>query len=305
MVRNAKAMNENRSNSNQSAIRILEDISQATNLINEVYDDLIQGSEFYSNLSYYLSELQRTVSDFCIAREIDRQTRVQDLEANKNYQQFNNQKPYFTEENMKFAQGTSTYIPANQLNKGPQQNSQQTNQQQNMQSQQQNMQNQHSTQSNVFNVPTNQKLVPQTQQHVQPSQHLGYPNQQPGYQGGLPQGYQGGFQQQGGFSIQGGFPQQGFPQQGGFQQQGYSQQGGFQQQGGFNMQGGFPQQGFSQQGGFQQGYPQQSQGYSQQQPQQKQQSQQQQQQQQQQNKGPFAGFGFAESTYVPNPNQKK
>lgn len=268
-------MNENRSSQNQGAIKVLEDMSQAINLINEVFDDLAQGSEFYNNLSYYLNSLQRTVSDFCIAREIDKQNRVQDLESNKNYQQFNVQKPFFTEENMKFAQGSSTYIPSNQIGKGPQQPQQPQQQQGQFQQSQQSQQPPNYAQSNLFGGPSHPMGIQNTNstqfQQYSPNPNLGYPSQQM-------QGHPQQFQQQPSYGVPQGYPgagHQGYPGQ----QQGYpGQQGGFPQQTQFGY---HPQQ--------QQSFPQQSQ----------------QQQQPPQQKGPFAGFSMAESTYVPNPNQKK
>eukprot|EP00331_Platyophrya_macrostoma_P001849 CAMPEP_0176424166 /NCGR_PEP_ID=MMETSP0127-20121128/10689_1 /TAXON_ID=938130 /ORGANISM="Platyophrya macrostoma, Strain WH" /LENGTH=925 /DNA_ID=CAMNT_0017805199 /DNA_START=25 /DNA_END=2802 /DNA_ORIENTATION=+ len=253
MVKSAKAMNETRSSSNQNAIKILEDMSQAVTQINEIFDDFAQGTEFYDNLSYYLGLLQATVSDFCIAREIDRQNRAQDLESKQ--QQFNVQKPYFTED--KFAQGTSTFIVGNFLNK---QNQQSQPNQPIQQQQQKSVMPNTTVQSNLFG----QQMGIQQQQQFGNPQNMGYPG--PG-------------------------------QQYGYQQSGvYQQQPIYQQQPNYQQQSYMPQQGFQQPTYQQQPVYQQQPNYQQQQPT---------QQQQQQNKGPFAGFSYAESTFVSNPTQPK
>lgn len=210
-------MNESRSSTNQNAIKLLEDMSQAVILINEIFDDFTQGTEFYENLTYYLGLLQATVSDFCIAREIDRQNRVQEFEAKQ--QQFNVQKPYFTEENMKFAQGTSVFLPGNFLNKGTQQN------QQPQMSQQSKPTGPNMTvQSNLFGGPSQQMGIQQpgfSGMQQQPFQtQMGY---QPGYQGyqQQPPYQQTTYQQQ---------PYQQQPPYQGYQQTSYQQQPPYQQQ---------------------------------------------------------------------------
>jgi len=108
-------MNSTRSESNQSAIKVLEEMGTAITVINDIFNDFQQGVHFYGNLHFHLTTLQKVVSDFCLAREIEKNALLQELQAEKNYaNNFNAPKPYFQENNMQFPQGQSVFVNTNQ-----------------------------------------------------------------------------------------------------------------------------------------------------------------------------------------------
>jgi hypothetical protein len=108
-------MNSTRSESNQSAIKVLEEMGTAITVINDIFNDFQQGVQFYGNLHFHLTTLQKVVSDFCLAREIEKNALLQELQAEKNYaNNFNAPKPYFQENNMQFPQGQSVFVNTNQ-----------------------------------------------------------------------------------------------------------------------------------------------------------------------------------------------
>jgi len=117
----AKQMNSTRSESNQSAIKVLEEMGTAITVINDIFNDFQQGVHFYGNLHFHLTTLQKVVSDFCLAREIEKNALLQELQAEKNYaNNFNAPKPYFQENNMQFPQGQSVFVPVNNPGQGGQ-----------------------------------------------------------------------------------------------------------------------------------------------------------------------------------------
>jgi hypothetical protein len=115
----AKQMNSTRSESNQSAIKVLEEMGTAITVINDIFNDFQQGVHFYGNLHFHLTTLQKVVSDFCLAREIEKNALLQELQAEKNYaNNFNAPKPYFQENNMQFPQGQSVFVNTQQGGQG-------------------------------------------------------------------------------------------------------------------------------------------------------------------------------------------
>src|SRR4051812_2369722 len=108
-------MNSTRSESNQNSVKILEEMSLAITVINDIFNDLQQGVQFYGNLSFHLTSLQKLVADYCMARDIEKNSLLQEFNAQKNYGgNFNQQKPYYDDNSQQFRQGQSVFVPHNQ-----------------------------------------------------------------------------------------------------------------------------------------------------------------------------------------------
>jgi len=111
----AKGMNSTRSESNQSSVKVLEEMNLAITVINDIFNDFQQGLHFYTNLSFHMNALQKLVGDFCLARDIEKNALLQELQAQNQYaNNFNNPKPYFQENSMQFPKGTSTFVDPHQ-----------------------------------------------------------------------------------------------------------------------------------------------------------------------------------------------
>jgi len=111
----AKELNSNKSATTQNTVKVIEDMTYNVTLINEIFDDFQQGSNFYNNLAHYLTNLQRIVADFSFARDIDKKNRLQELEAHKAYANFNKPQPFWSEQ-AGFHEGGSSFRPSNQSN---------------------------------------------------------------------------------------------------------------------------------------------------------------------------------------------
>lgn len=107
----AKELVASRGGANQSAVKILEEMNLAITVINDIFNDFQQGVTFYGNLNFHLNTLQKVVTDFCLAREIEKSALLQELQAQKNYSNMNAQQPFFKEQDMKFNQGSSVFVP--------------------------------------------------------------------------------------------------------------------------------------------------------------------------------------------------
>lgn len=108
----AKALNSTKSANSQNTVKVVEEMTYNINVINEIFDDFNQGSNFYNNLALYLGNLQKIVADYYLARDIDKKNRLQELEASKACSTFNNSKPFFSEETGQFPTGTSAFRPS-------------------------------------------------------------------------------------------------------------------------------------------------------------------------------------------------
>ena len=192
----AKGINSTRSESNQSAVKVLEEMSLAITVINDIYNDFQQGLHFYTNLTFHLNALQKVVNDFCLARDIEKNALLQELQAQNQYSNnFNNPKPFFQENSMQFPKGTSVFVAANQHlpqnqqggggNYGQQHtqqpqgyvNTQMYNPNQNP-SQNYNPQNQGQTHTQMYNPGQNQGNYAQTQMYNPGQQQYNPGNQQ-------------------------------------------------------------------------------------------------------------------------------
>jgi len=109
MVDIAKELNSKKSAGAQTAVKVIEEMNFNITVINEINDDFQQGTTFYNNLTLYLTNLQKIVSDFSFARGIDKTNRLQELEAQKACQNFN--KPQFFKDGQ-FPSGESSFRPA-------------------------------------------------------------------------------------------------------------------------------------------------------------------------------------------------
>lgn len=104
----AKQINSKRSDNGQNSVKALEDMSLAITNINGIYSDMNLGANFYFNLNYHLENMQRVINDYVIAREIEKNALIQDLEAESNYKQMNVQNAYFI--NNQFPEGKAFYV---------------------------------------------------------------------------------------------------------------------------------------------------------------------------------------------------
>lgn len=166
----AKELVASRGGANQSAVKILEEMNLAITVINDIFNDFQQGVTFYGNLNFHLNTLQKVVTDFCLAREIEKSALLQELQAQKNYSNMNAQQPFFKEQDMKFNQGSSVFVPQGNFPQGGNQPQMQGP----PQHQQQQQHNQY-TATQMFNPQ--QQHQPQNQGYVQSQMYPMPPNQ--------------------------------------------------------------------------------------------------------------------------------
>jgi len=113
IVSKAKELNSTKSSSSQGTVKTIEDMTFNINIINEIFDDFQQGTNFYTNLTIYLTNLQKIVADYYFARDLDKKNRLQELDAHKAYATFNNAKPFFDGSTGQFPSGSSQFRPSN------------------------------------------------------------------------------------------------------------------------------------------------------------------------------------------------
>ena len=121
IIDKAKELNSIKGSNSQNRIDLKHEIEDNIDIINDIYEDFHQGTAFYTNLLNYISSLQKVVNDFYFARDLDKQTRLKELENPGLYSSFQNSGKFFTEETGQFPQGKSYFLPPGHQNK-PQNN---------------------------------------------------------------------------------------------------------------------------------------------------------------------------------------